>query len=214
MGLALEAKQPDWWKQYADAGHIQYVPYLGLEGDATAITSFAAFYMTAMLQTADYAEAIIKGIAPKMTRDVLKDRVELRLRRQQWLEEDNPPRYRVLIDEAVLHRPTGGPAVMAAQIDKILRLSEEGKVAAQIVPFDIGVLASRDSNFVMLEFREAELSSIVFVESLRNSLILEKAEDVARHREAIESLRNSALTPEETGIRLNQWRETYEGDNR
>ena len=108
----------------------------------------------------------------------MKDRVEVRLRRQELLDRDSPPRYRVLIDESVLHRPTGGPEVMVAQIDKILELIEEGKVTAQIVPFDVGALASQDSNFVLLEFADPDLSPVVFIESLQTVRYLEKQADV------------------------------------
>ena len=206
MDLAREAKEPGWWRQYADVG---LDPYIGLEQDASVITSFAAFYVPALLQTGDYAEAIIKGIAPRMDSAVLKDRVEVRLRRQQLLSSDSPPRYRVLIDEAVLHRPTGGPDVMAAQVDKILDLTEEGKVTAQIVPFDAGAIASQDSNFVMLDFADSGLSSVVFIESLINNQILEKQADVERYREVIEHLRDTALTPRESRNRMIELRKAH-----
>jgi transcriptional regulator with XRE-family HTH domain len=211
VGLAREAKEPGWWRQYADVG---LDPYIGLEQDASAITSFAAFYVPALLQTGDYAKAIIQGIAPRMDPGILKERVEVRLRRQQLLDRDSPPRYRVLIDEAVLHRPTGGPDVMVAQIDRILERIEEGKVIAQIVPFDAGAIASQDSNFVLLEFGDSVLSSVVFVESLLNNQILEKQADVERYREALEHLRDSALTPRESKNRMTQLRKSYETTGR
>ena len=216
MELARQAKEPSWWRQYPEVGLGPYglEPYIGLEQDASAITSFAAFYVPALLQTSDYAEAIIKGIAPRMEPAVLKERVELRLRRQQFLERDNPPRYRVLIDESVLHRPTGGPAVMVAQIDKILERIEEGKVIAQIVPFDVGAVAAQDSNFVLLEFGDPSLSPVVFVESLINSQILEKEADVGRYREAVEYLRDSALPPRESRTRITQLRKAYDSASR
>jgi transcriptional regulator with XRE-family HTH domain len=206
VDLAREAKEPGWWRQYADVG---LDPYIGLEQDASAITSFAALYVPALLQTGDYAEAIIKGIAPRMDSAVLKDRVEVRLRRQQLLDRGSPPPYRVLIDEAVLHRPTGGAEVMVAQIDKILELTGEGKATAQIVPFAAGAIASQDSNFVLLEFGESGLSSVVFIESLINNQILEKPADVDRYREAIDHLRDSALTPRESRNRMIELRKAH-----
>lgn len=209
LELAREAKEPGWWKQYADAG-LALEPYIGLEQDAAAITSFTTFYMPALLQTARYAEAVIKGIAPRITSGVLRDRVEVRLRRQALLQRDSPPRYRVFIDEAVLHRHTGGAQVMVAQIDKILRLIEEGRVTVQIVPFAIGVVPSQDSNFVLLEFTDTELSPpVVFIESLQTSQILERSTDVDRYRQAIDLLRGSALTPRQSQNRLIQLRKTY-----
>ncbi len=209
VDLAREAKEQGWWKAFPDAG-LQLVPYIGLEQDASSITSFAAFYVPALLQTADYVRAIIKGIAPRMSPEVLKDRVEIRLRRQDILERDSPPRYRVFIDESVLHRPTGGPGVMVAQIDKILELIDRDKVIAQIVPFDVGVLAAQDSNFVLLEFDDRDLAPVVFVEGLQNGQMFEKEVDVARYRESIDSLRDSALTTRDTKARFVQMRKAYE----
>jgi hypothetical protein len=163
----------------------------------------------ALLQTRDYALAALNAVAPRVDLAVLKERVEVRLRRQQLLDGDSPPRYRVLMDEAVLRRTVGGPEVMAAQIDKILGLAEKGRVTAQIVPFDVGAIAAQDSNFVLLEFGDAVLSPVVFVEGLQNSQIFEKQAEVNRYREAIEHLRDSALTPRESRIRLTEALKSY-----
>lgn len=206
ISLAREAKTPGWWKRYPDLG---LEPYVGLEQDASAITTFETFYVPALLQTGDYAMAIIKAIAPRADVAVLKERVEVRLRRQELLDRDTPPRYQVLMDEAVLRRPVGGPEVMAAQIDKILELAEEGKVTAQIVPFDVGAIAAQDSNFVLLEFGDGVLSPVVFVDGLQSNQIFEKQAEVDRYREAIEHLRDSALTPRESRIRMAEMREPY-----
>lgn len=208
MDLARKAKEPGWWSQYSD---LRLYPYIGLEQDASAITSFATFYVPALLQTEEYARAIIKGIAPSIDPAVWQERVEVRLRRQELLDRERPPRYRVLVDEAVLHRPTGGPEVMGSQIDKILKLTEEGKVTVQIVPFEVGAIATQDSNFVLLEFAEPGLSSVVFVESLVSHQILEKQADVDRYKEAIEHLRDSALTPRESIFRMSEMRKSYVG---
>ena len=134
-------------------------PYLGLEEVATAITSFTTFYLPALLQTEDYIREIIKKIAPKMDPDICRQRVEARMRRQEVLKRDNRPRYRVLLDESVLYRSVGEPPLMVAQIDRILQVEREGKVTIQIIPFDYGVPASEDSNFVLLEFDDNPMIS-------------------------------------------------------
>jgi transcriptional regulator with XRE-family HTH domain len=206
MDLARKAKEPGWWRQYTD---LRLDPYIGLEQDAWTITSFSTFYIPGLLQTEEYARAIIKGIAPMIDPAILNERVEVRLRRQQLLDTDEPPRYRVLVDEAVLHRPTGGPAVMAEQIDKVLELSEEGKVTTQIVPFQVGVLAIQESNFVLLEFKESDLPPVVFIEGLLTNHYLERKADVERFREAVEYLRDSALTPRESMLFMHKIRNSY-----
>jgi transcriptional regulator with XRE-family HTH domain len=211
--LAREAKEQGWWKQYPDVG-LALTPYIGLEQDASAITSFSSFYVPALLQTADYAAAIIKGMAPRMTQSVLKDRVEVRMRRQDLLNREKPPRYRVFIDESVLHRPTGGPEVMTVQIDKIIELVDVAKVTVQMVPFSVGVVASQDSNFVLLEFPDPDLSpTVVFIESLHNSQILEKQAELDHYREAIDNLRDTALNPRESRARMIQLRKIYDSAN-
>jgi transcriptional regulator with XRE-family HTH domain len=206
MDLARKAKEAGWWNQYTD---LRLSPYIGLEQDASAIMAFSAFYIPALLQTEEYARAIITGIAPRMDPLVIKERIEVRLRRQQILESDPPPRYRVLVDEAVLHRPTGGPHVMVTQIDKILKLAEKDKVTAQVVPFDVGVSAAQDSNFVLLEFADRDLPSVIFIEGLAGNQILEKQSDIDRYREAFERLRDTALNPRESTARMKDMRKHY-----
>jgi transcriptional regulator with XRE-family HTH domain len=205
MDLTRKAREQGWWSQYDD---LKLDPYIGLEQAATSITSFTMYYVPALLQTEDYARAIIKAIAPKMDPRIHQQRVEARLRRQQLLAQDKPPRYRVLLDEAVLRRRVGGSAVMAAQLGKILELELDGKATVQVIPFDIGAHAAQDSNFVLLEFEEP-LPSVIFVEGLTNNLLQERKDDLERYREAVEYLRDSALSPRDSVLRIAEMRKAY-----
>jgi hypothetical protein len=137
-----------------------------------------------------------------------QQRVEARLRRQQLLDRDTPPSYRVLLDEAVLHRRVGGSAVMAAQLDRILELERESRTTVQVIPFDVGAHAAQDSNFVLLEFDES-LSPVVFIEGLTNHQYQERKADLARYREAVEYLRDSALSPRDSVLRIAEMRKAY-----
>lgn len=207
MQLARGAREQDWWTQYLD---LNLDPYLGLEQDAIAITSFTTFYIPALLQTEDYTRAIISSVAPKMDKDIFRQRVQVRMRRQQLLEEDICPRYRVLMDEAVLHRAIGGPEVMAAQLAKVLDAEKRGKVTVQVVPFETGAHVAQDSNFILFEFEEGPLlPPVVFVEGLTGNQYLEKPADIARYREAIEYLRDTALTPRHSLGRIEDARKAY-----
>jgi transcriptional regulator with XRE-family HTH domain len=208
MDLARKAREQSWWNEYDDLG---LNPYIGLEEAATSITSFTTYYMPGLLQTEDYARAIIKGIAPKIDPRILQQRVEVRLRRQQLLEQDTPPRYRVLLDEAVLHRRVGGSAVMVAQLDKVLEMERDGKATVQVIPFDVGAHAAQDSNFVLFDFDES-LPSVVFVEGLINHQFQERKGDLDRYREAVEYLRDSALSPRDSVLRITEMRKVYAGE--
>jgi transcriptional regulator with XRE-family HTH domain len=205
MNLAREARRQGWWMKYDD---LQLNPYIGLEQAATSITSYTMYYIPALLQTEDYARAIIKGIAPKIDLKIHQQRVEVRLRRQQLLAQEKPPRYRVLLDEAALHRPVGGAVVMAAQLGKILEMERDGKATVQVIPFDVGAHASQDSNFVLLDFDDPTLS-FVFVEGLISHQYQERRPDLDRYREAIESLRDSALSPRDSVLRIAEMQRAY-----
>jgi transcriptional regulator with XRE-family HTH domain len=206
MDLARKAREQGWWNQYDD---LKLDPYIGLEQEATSITSYTMYYIPALLQTEDYARAIIKGIAPKIDPKIHQQRVEARLRRQQLLAQDKPPRYRVLLDEAVLLRRVGGSAIMAAQLDKVLELEMDGKATVQVIPFDVGAHAAQDSNFVLFDFDDPDLSSVVFVEGLINHQYQERKADLDRYREAIESLRDSALSPRDSVLRIAEMQRAY-----
>jgi transcriptional regulator with XRE-family HTH domain len=209
MDLARQAREPGWWTQYNDLG---INPYIGLEQEATAITAFTMYWVPALVQTEDYARAMIRGIAPKISPAISDQRVEARMRRQQLLDQENPPRLRMLLDEAVLHRQVGGVAVMQAQLDKILKIAASEKGTVQVIPFDAGAHASADSNFVFLEFGDSELPGLVFVEGLVSMLYQERPTELARYREALEYLRDAALSPRDSINRITELRNSMDAD--
>ena len=195
MELAREARQQGWWTSYTD---LRISHLIGLEQEATAITCFGMYFMPALLQTENYATAIIKGILPRVNPEILRQRVEARMRRQQILERPNPPRYRALLDEAALHRQIGGLEVMNAQLSKLLQCIREEKATVQVIPFSAGAYHAMDSNLQFLEFGDSPLPGVVFVEGLESELYLEKPAELARYAESIEDLRDIALSPRDS----------------
>lgn len=206
MKLSREAREQGWWTRYDD---LKLSPYIGLEQQAATITAYSMYYFHALVQTEDYARAIISAIAPKMDPDILRQRVEARLRRQDLLDGQNPPRYRLLLDEAILRRPVGDAGLMAAQLAKILELAARGKVTVQVIPFEVGPYAVADINFTLLEFTEPLLSAVVFVEGLATNQYYEKPADVARYRESMEYARDSALSPRDSTQLIAKMHKTY-----
>lgn len=206
--LAREAAKQGWWADYQDLG----VPYIGLEQHASAITSYTMQYFPALLQTGEYARAIITAIAPQMESKILEDRVEARLRRQHVLDNSNMLRYMVLLDEAVLRRPVGGRGVMYEQLDKVLTMIRSQKVHLRIVPFERGAGVAQDSNFVLLQFNEPGPLPVVYIEGLAADHFLEDRPDVNRYVEEIERLNRSALDSGDSVERIKQARDTYRDD--
>jgi transcriptional regulator with XRE-family HTH domain len=207
MTLASQAREPSWWSQYKD---LQLEPFIGLEQEAVAITTYGMYYVPSLLQTEQYARSLIRAIQRKMDPQILEERVEARIRRQQILDRPDPPRYRALLDEAVLYRQIGGRSVLAEQLSKVLAAVAADKASVQVIPFTAGAHASADSNFDLLEFgKDYGQDSVVFVESLISNLYQERPAEVARYREAIEYLRESALSLPESVALITRLRDTY-----
>jgi hypothetical protein len=207
MSLAREAREPGWWTQYEN---LNLDPYIGLEQEATVITSYAMNYVPALLQTREYAEEIIKVTDPGKDPGSQWQRVEATMRRQQRLDQDERPRYRALLDESVLHRRVGGSGLMAAQLEKLLQAERDSKATIQVIPFDLVTYAAQDSNFVLLEFDEApNLPPVIFIEGLTSHQYLERPADITHYRDALDYLRDSALNPRDSIQRVDRLRNAY-----
>jgi len=208
MSLAREAREPGWWTHYAD---LNLDPLIGLEQEAVAITCYSINYIPGLLQTPEYAEGIIRTVAPKMDPAIVQQRVEARLRRQQLLEDDDRPRYHVVLDEAVMHRSVGGPALMASQLDKIIQMARSNKVLVQVIPFGAGAYAAADGYFVLLEFEEdSNLWPVVFIEGLAGNHYLQHRNEIARYRETIEYLCSRALNQSDSIALVREMQENYD----
>jgi hypothetical protein len=131
------------------------------------------------------------------TPERIEEHVEVRMRRQTLLTRDPPLQLSVVIDEAVLHREVGGPAVMGTQLDHLVEMAMRPNVMLQVIPYKAGAHPAMDSTFNILDFGEAA-SSLVYVEGLMGFLYIEKPEDINRFREIFEYLHNLALSPQDS----------------
>lgn len=199
MTLAREAKRQVWWQETED---VDFRPFLGLEIEATSISEYETTTVPGLLQTGEYARAVIKGYLPRMDNDVLEERVTYRLRRQERLYGPHPPKYWVLLDESVLHRHVGGPDVMREQVRHLESASELPHVTIQVIPFTVGAHPGFDSAFILLEFSDPTIGDTVYLDTLMGSFYLEKAKELERFRETLNHLRAVALSPQESAIHI------------
>jgi transcriptional regulator with XRE-family HTH domain len=195
--VAREARQRGWWQKFVDVP--DGVPaYVGLETAATSIDVYMALLVPALLQTPDYARAVIAAVRPDLPREEIDRRVELRLRRQDLLDQERPPQMRVLLDDTVLLRPVGGPAVMTDQRRRLLADADRPAVTIQMLEVGAGAHAGMDGPFTIFGFPAPAERDVVALDSAADALYLEGPEDVARYRRVFELLLPAARSPEDS----------------
>jgi len=198
LRLARQANNPGWWHHYGDILPPWFQSYLGLEAAASLIRTYEIQFVPGLLQTPEYARAVILLGHAGATADEIDRRVELRRQRQQILDRIEPPQLWAVIDEAVLRRPIGGADVMQAQIQALIEAAKKPNVRLQIIPFHAGGHAAAGGPFAILRFPEPELPDVVYVEQLTSAIYLEKRDDVDHYAIAMERVCIDAEPPSHT----------------
>jgi transcriptional regulator with XRE-family HTH domain len=204
MKLAAEGRRQAWWQSY-DLGYAMYV---GLEAEAVTISAFQSSVVHGLLHTADYARAGHRGARPLLSPDQIELQIEAKLTRQRILTRDEPPTFRVVLDEAALHRLVGGRQVMAAQLEKILEVAALPNVTVQVLSYDVGAHPATESNFTILELPAAP--GVIFVEGLIGSTYLERNDDLARYQLIFRELESIALSPQGSLDLIRKFKRDYE----
>ncbi|HEX2820980.1 MAG TPA: helix-turn-helix transcriptional regulator [Streptosporangiaceae bacterium] len=194
MKLAREGKQSGWWQSY-DLDYFS--TYVGLEAEAAEIKSYQSAIVPGLLQTPDYARAMYEAGVPKFTPERIKEHIEVRMTRQRLLVQDPPVHLGVVLDEAVLHRAVGGPAVMGTQLDRLIEVSSRPNVTMQVIPYSLGAHPAMGSTFNILEFT-GSASNVVYVEGLVGWIYIERPQEIDKYQQVFEHLRTVALTPQES----------------
>ncbi|MGI5288623.1 helix-turn-helix domain-containing protein [Nonomuraea polychroma] len=196
LDLAQQANAPGWWHKYTDVLPSWFEVYIGLEGAASSIRTYENQFVPGLLQTPDYARAVIELAHEKATREEMDRRVALRTTRQERLESGLT--LWAVIDEAVVRRRLGGPDTMREQIAHLLEVTASRNITVQIMPFDRGGHAAAGGPFSILRFPERELPDVVYMEQLTSALYLDKPADSDHYMEVMDRLSIQAETPNET----------------
>lgn len=183
LRLAREAARPGWWHQYGEVLPGWFEFYMGLEAAASRIRIYEVQFVPGLLQTPEYARAVIRGGHPAAPEDEITRRVSLRMKRQQILSRPEgaelpPPKLWAVVDETALRRRLGGPGVMEAQLERLIELASEPNIALYVVPLQSGYHAAAAGSFSILRFAPPELPDVVYLEQLTSAQYLDKRRDV------------------------------------
>jgi transcriptional regulator with XRE-family HTH domain len=192
--LARDSRQKGWWHAYSDTMLPQFATYLGLESAASEIRIYEVNLIPGLLQTEDYARAVIRaGMMNSPSEDVERS-VALRMARQPAVTRDDPPKVWAVMDEAALRRRVGGASLMRMQLEHLLTQAQLPNVAVQVIPFAGGAHPAMGRPFVILVFPDRVDTDVVYLEDLTSSLYLEDVAEVDRYNVFFNHLRATALS--------------------
>jgi len=198
LDLARQANTPGWWHRYSEAMPGWFELYVGLEQAATLIRAHEVQFVPGLVQTADFARALITTWSPDLPEEEVERRVDLRLRRQTVLTRPDPLRLWAVVDEAALHRPVGGRQVLRAQLARLAELLDLPNVTVQVLDDRSVGHAAANGPFSILRFAAPDLPDVVYLEQLTSALYLDKRTDVDRYALTMNRLVVEADTPART----------------
>jgi transcriptional regulator with XRE-family HTH domain len=195
VNMAREGHRKGWWAAYDDVLPSGFDIYVGLEAETAGIRSYEISVVHGLLQTADYARAVLRETFPRHTSEQIDRLVDLRMARQARFDDDPPLELWAILDEAVIRRTVGGAAVMRRQLAHLLAEASRPGVTLQVLPFACGAHAAHGGPFSILEFPERSDPQVVYVESVAGIIYLEKDKEVRARSESFDRLRAAALSP-------------------
>ena len=198
LQLTHEANATPWWQKYRDVVPDWFQVYVGLEEAAALIRIYEVQFVPGLLQTEDYARAVVMQGAPSLSPEEIDSRVAVRMGRQKLFSRENPARLWAIVDEAALRRPIGSRDVLIGQINRLIDATSESSITLQVMPFKHGGHAAEGGAFTIMRFPEADLPDMVYMEYLTGAHYIDKPDDVELYAAVMERLSVAGTSPEKT----------------
>ena len=202
--LARESNKRGWWQDYGDTIPPYYADFIGLETDASYIKTWEPTIVPGLLQTPEYARAVMLANPAMISPDKLENFISIRHERQARLEHGTDVRLDAVIWEAALITTVGSDEVQRGQLSRLLELMDRPNISVQVLPLEAGDKASMSGSFVMFSFGSERSVSTVFVENLTSSQYLERDQELRGYTLVFDALRSAALSPAASAARIRQ----------
>lgn len=203
LALARAGRERSPSSAYRDVAPPPLLALIEYESAAHAVRQFENMFIPGILQTEDYARAVIQDYYDEpLGSDKLRALVELRVQREGLFDSDNPPSFHFILDEAAIRRLVGGSSVMRSQLGQLIELAGRPHITIEVIPFSAGLHPGMKGPFEIIEFADPADSDIVYLESPRGDIFTEDPEETSMCREAFERLRKSSLGPRDSLTRL------------
>jgi hypothetical protein len=198
MELARAGRRRNWWSDYRDVLHPQFRQYLGLEAEAASLHVWQPSLVPGLLQTADYARALVVAFQRGHNVSGVDRTVSARIERQSILQGADAPVLQAVIGEAALHRVVGGRQVMHEQLMHLAEAANQPNIQLQVVPFSAGAYMPEAGGFWVLRFSDSAAGEVVCVEILARTLYVDDRDEVETYRDAWEDVLGKAAPHQES----------------
>jgi transcriptional regulator with XRE-family HTH domain len=186
--LAREARRKGWWHTYGKLLPSWFEAYVGLETEAVRFRDFQPLVIPGLLQTEDYARAVLRAAPTAGPADEIDRLVALRMERQGVLSRQDPPDLWIVLGEGALRTRVGDDAVMRAQLRYLADVADRPNVTLQVLPFTTAAYVDPVSLFTILEFDQPADPAVVYLEHLTGCLFVEEEAEVRRYRVVFDHL--------------------------
>jgi transcriptional regulator with XRE-family HTH domain len=198
LDLSKSADGQGWLRPYQSELPEEYAAYISFEAEARSVRNYESLFIPGLLQTEDYARAVITGTLPMASQPEVEQRVQARIERQELLTAERPLELWAIVDEAAVRRMVGGPGIMRGQLLHLLQAVDSPNITLQVITFEAGAHPGMPGSFVYMEFGEAADPELVYVDTLAGDLFLEAEADLRRYSQMFDHLRATALSQSQT----------------
>jgi uncharacterized protein DUF5753/helix-turn-helix protein len=196
LDLVRNGADPNWWQLKPSDLPTEWRDLIALEADAASIANFEPLLVPGLLQTPEYATALIRGAIRELSEGELNALVATRMGRQTLLARRNAPTLHAIVDEMALRRPIGESGVMQRQLQHLLACTRRPNITLQVIPFALGATPGLSGPIVILELTDGR--SVVHLETRRAGAFLSEDQHVRATKLAMRRLEALALAPDES----------------
>ena len=211
LDLSKSADGQGWLRPYQSELPEEYAAYINFEAEARSVRNYESLFIPGLLQTEDYARAVITGTLPMASQPEVEQRVQARIERQELLTAERPLELWAIVDEAAVRRMVGGPGVMRGQLLHLLQAVDRPNITLQVITFEAGAHPGMPGSFVYMEFGDAADPELVYVDTLAGDLFLEAEADLRRYSQMFDHLRATALSQSQTADMISAVIESLKG---
>lgn len=198
LDLLIDAQKPGMSRPWEANLTEVYAAYINFESEALSARHYQTSFIPGLLQTPQYAMAVIDTSMPKVEAAVMESRTQARMNRAAVLTKHDPLELWVVMDEAAIRRVVGGQETMGGQLEKLLEMSKQKNVLLQILPFEAGAHPGMAGSFTLLDFRDPNDPELVYVEGIAGDELVEGHAEVRRFGVIFDQLRAMALSPRDS----------------